>query len=426
MTPSHAVPAADQKVANIRALHQLVRDHQVSPVTIVDTCISRIERLNPTLNAFITVLAEQARGEARLAVSEIAAGAPRGPLHGVPVAIKDFYDTAGIRTTAAFEHFRDRVPANDAVGVTKLRKAGAIIVGKTNMHRLGMGTTGIESAFGPVLNPWNAGYIPGGSSAGSAAAVASGMCYATLDTDAIGSCRLPACCCGVVGFKGTYGLISPKGILEGEQGPGEMIRWFSHPAIMTRSVEDAATVLDVLTERRPKNCASYLESMMTKDDLRIGVANNYEADREISKSFEIRSLGYFILRMAAPLNHPINDLSRIEADRHSIAEEVFSNVDVLLLPTTVSTVPTIQDARKDSQALSPANTIFANYYGLPAITIPNGFDRNGLPCGLQIVGRPWDDTAVLRLGHQYEAFASGSEGRTHPSRPAGAIHSTTS
>jgi aspartyl-tRNA(Asn)/glutamyl-tRNA(Gln) amidotransferase subunit A len=411
MMQRQSISTADQKIASIRALHQQVHNHEVSPLKIVDSCIGRIERQNLILNAFITVLPDQARDEAKVVVSEIAEGRCRGPLHGIPVAIKDFYDTAGIRTTAAFEHFKDRVPANDAAAVTRFRKAGAIIVGKTNMHRLGMGTTGIESAFGPVRNPWNADYIPGGSSAGSAAVVASGMCYATLDTDAIGSCRLPASCCGVVGFKGTFGLINPKGILEGEQDPGEMIRWFNHPGIMTRSVEDTAVVLDVLAERRPENSSSYLESVMTDFDLRVGVANNYQADRETSKSFEtavelIRSLGYPILSVAAPLHHPINDLSRIEVDRRSIAKEVFCDVDVLLLPTTAGTVPTIEQARQDPQALSAANTMFANYYGLPAISIPSGFDRNGLPSGLQIVGRPWDEPSVLRLGHRYERETS--------------------
>lgn len=406
-----AISTADQKIASIRALHQQVHNHEVSPIKIADSCIGRIERLNPALNAFITVLAAQARDEAKVAVSEIGTGEHRGPLHGVPVGIKDFYDTAGIRTTAAFEHFKDRVPTNDAAAVTRFRKAGAIIVGKTNMHRLGMGTTGIESAFGPVRNPWNADYIPGGSSAGSAAAVASGMCYATLDTDAIGSCRLPASCCGVVGFKGTFGLINPKGILVGEQDPGEMIRWFNHPGITTRSVEDTAVVLDVLAERCPENSSSYLESIMTDFDLRVGVANNYQADRETSKSFEkavelIRSLGYPILSVAAPLHHPVNDLSRIEADRRSISKEVFCDVDVLLLPTTAGTVPTIEQVRRNPQALLAANTMFANYYGLPAISVPSGFDRNGLPSGLQIVGRPWNDTSVLRLGHHYEKETS--------------------
>jgi aspartyl-tRNA(Asn)/glutamyl-tRNA(Gln) amidotransferase subunit A len=409
--PSQALLAVDQTIMSMRALYQQVVNDQVSPLAIVDSCLDRIERLNPSLNAFITVLAAQAREEAKVAMSEISAGGHRGLLHGVPVGIKDFYDTSGIRTTAAFEHFKDRVPEKDAAGVTKLRKAGAIIVGKTNMHRLGMGTTGIEGAFGPVLNPWNAYYVPGGSSAGSAAAVASGMCYATLDTDAIGSCRLPASCCGVVGFKGTYGLMSPRGILEGEQDPGEMIRWFNHPGITTRRVEDTAVVLDVLAERGPENSSSYLESIMTDSDLRIGVANNYRADRETSESFEaavelIRSFGYSTVNIAAPIGHPFDDLSRIETDRRRITETAFCDIDVFLLPTTVSTVPTVQEARKDSQALSPANTMFANYYGLPAISIPSGFDRNGLPIGLQIVGRPWDDISVLHLGHRFQRAMS--------------------
>ena len=145
--------------------------------------------------------ADAALHAAKAAEKDIEQGHWKGPLHGIPIAIKDFYDTAGLKTTAAFERFRDRIPPKDAVGVEKLKKAGAIVIGKTNMHTLGMGTTGLESYFGPVRNPWNANYIPGGSSSGSAAAVASGLCYATLDTDAIGSCRLPAACCGVVGYK---------------------------------------------------------------------------------------------------------------------------------------------------------------------------------------------------------------------------------
>src|ERR1051325_413071 len=223
-----------------------IQKQNVSPVELVEACLKRINDLNPKLNAFITVLSDQARQQARAAEAEIKAGKWRGPLHGIPVAVKDFYDTAGIKTTAAFEQLKDRIPAKDALGVQKLKKAGAIIIGKTNMHQLGRGTTGLESAFGPARNPWNPAYIPGGSSSGSAAAVASGLCYATLDTDAIGSCRLPAACCGVVGFKGTYGLISPKGILEGETPPDEMIRGFSHAAVTARSVADAAVVIDAV------------------------------------------------------------------------------------------------------------------------------------------------------------------------------------
>ena len=195
----------------IGGLQEQIRSGTVSPVDVVHACLARIHKHNPSLNAFITVFDDDARALARQAEAEIEAGRWKGPLHGIPVGIKDFYDTAGSRTTAAFEHFKNRIPKKDAVGVAKLKAAGAIVVGKTNMHRLGMGTTGLESAFGPVRNPWNGDYIPGGSSSGSAAAIAAGLCYATLDTDAIGSCRLPAACCGVVGFKATYGLISGEG-----------------------------------------------------------------------------------------------------------------------------------------------------------------------------------------------------------------------
>jgi aspartyl-tRNA(Asn)/glutamyl-tRNA(Gln) amidotransferase subunit A len=372
-----------------------------SPIEVVQSCLDRIERFNPGINAFITVLSVEARRAAEEAVAEIEAGRCRGPLHGMPVATKDFYDTAGIRTTAAFEHFKDRVPKSDAESVTRLKEAGAIIVGKTNMHRLGMGTTGTESAFGPVRNPWNVDYIAGGSSSGSAAAVASGFCHATLDTDAIGSCRLPAACCGVVGFKGTYGLLSSKGILAGERDPGEMIRWFGHPAITSRRVNDTAIVLDALTN------ASYAEEMAGAMDLRVGVANNFQADREVAEAFEaavaqIRGLGYSTVSVAAPLQHPLEDLSTIEADRRSIGDELFREIDVLLLPTTATTVPTMEEASRNPQALSAANTMFANYYGLPAISVPSGFDRRGLPLGLQMVGRPWGEASLLHLASRYE------------------------
>lgn len=165
--------------SGLTEISTLIRRRQLSPLEIVELCLERIERLNPKLNAFITILADQAREQASAADTEIKAGRWRGPLHGIPVAIKDFYDTAGIKTTAAVEHFRNRIPANDAKGVAKLKKAGAILLGKTNMDSLGMGTTGLESYFGHVNNPWNVDYIAGGSSSGSAAALASGMCYAT-------------------------------------------------------------------------------------------------------------------------------------------------------------------------------------------------------------------------------------------------------
>jgi aspartyl-tRNA(Asn)/glutamyl-tRNA(Gln) amidotransferase subunit A len=253
---------------SIRNLAVRVRAQDISPVEIVNASLARIEELNPRLNAFITVLGDAARDEARQAESEIKGGRWRGPLHGIPVAAKDFYDTAGVRTTAAFERFANRIPARDAEAVAALKAAGAIVIGKTNMHQLGMGTTGLESYFGPVRNPVNDAYIPGGSSSGSAVAVATGMCFATLDTDAIGSCRLPAACCGVVGFKPTFGAISTKGILEGEKADEAILR-LSHAGITTRSAEDTAIVFDVLTRAsHPTDASSTCRSSATCERLK--------------------------------------------------------------------------------------------------------------------------------------------------------------
>jgi aspartyl-tRNA(Asn)/glutamyl-tRNA(Gln) amidotransferase subunit A len=234
------------------------------------------------------------------------------------------------------------------------------------------------------------------------------MCYATLDTDAIGSCRLPAACCGVVGFKGTYGLISAQGILEGEEAD-EMILWLSHAAITTRSVQDTAIVLDELAERNKHiNIASYFSALRRNRKLRVGVANNFKAEQEVKTAFEkaietIRGFGYTMLGVAAPFGNPSGGIGNIEADRQTIADEGFKDIDVLLLPTTTTTVPKISDAGANPQALSPENTAFANYYGLPAISILCGFDANGLPLGLQIIGKPWDESTILRLGYEYEA-----------------------
>jgi aspartyl-tRNA(Asn)/glutamyl-tRNA(Gln) amidotransferase subunit A len=403
--------------ATLQDVARLIRTQKLSPVDVVEACLKRIEERNPKLNAFITILADQARKQAQTAEADIKAGKWRGPLHGIPIGIKDFYDTAGIKTTAAFEHFKDRVPAKDAVGVTRLKKAGAIIVGKMNMHQLGMGTTGLDSTFGPVRNPWNQDYIPGGSSSGSAAAVASGLCYATLDTDAIGSCRLPAACSGVVGFKGTYGLISPKGILEGEEAD-EMILWLSHPAITTRSVADTAIMLDVLAEHtKQAKTVDYPRALKRNRKLRIGLANNFKADRGVQTVFEkavktIRSFGYPMKSVPVPFGDPNGGITNIESDREHIADQAFKDIDILLLPTTTTAVPTIQEAGDNPQALSPENTAFANYYGLPAISVPCGFDANGLPLGLQMVSKPWGESAVLRLAYQYQEATEYSD--KHP------------
>jgi aspartyl-tRNA(Asn)/glutamyl-tRNA(Gln) amidotransferase subunit A len=404
------------------SLHELqdrLRTGEISPIEVLDGCLDRIEALNPRLNAFALVLHDRARAQALEAGDEIRNGRWRGPLHGVPIAVKDFYDTANIRTTAAFEGFRSRVPKADAVAVARLQAAGAIVVGKTNMHTLGMGTTGLVSFFGPVRNPWNEAYIPGGSSSGSAAAVAAGLCYATLDTDAIGSCRLPAACCGVVGFKGTYGLISTKGILEGEQADEAIVR-LSHAGITTRSAADIPHVLRVLAEPNDARTPAPTGARRSQDGgLRIGVATNATADREVTRAFgaavdTIEKLGHQRVAATAPFDIPaVGDLRTIEADRRTAAARVFKDIDVLLLPTTRTTVPSVLSAGQNPQALSPANTAFANYFGLPAISVPCGFDDRGLPTGLQIVGPPGEEATILRLARQFETARGGAPER-HP------------
>jgi aspartyl-tRNA(Asn)/glutamyl-tRNA(Gln) amidotransferase subunit A len=389
---------------SIRELSKRIQEQKISPVEVVDICLNRIEALNPELNAFITVLKKEAREQAKEAEAEIQGGKWRGPLHGIPVGVKDFYDTKDIKTTAAFQNFKDRIPKKDAESVALLKQAGAILIGKMNMHQLGMGTTGLESFFGPVHNPWNKNYVPGGSSSGSAAAVASGLCYATLDTDAIGSCRLPAACCGVVGFKATYDLISTKGILDGEQPPDEMIVWLSHAAITTRNVEDTAIVLSALVGKN--NQTDYSPLLKPKKELRIGAANNFQADTEVRNAFQktiatLKDIGYTVKQVALPFIDLRAGIKNIETDRRTIADKTFRDVDILLLPTTTTTTPLISDAH-DPQALSPENTAFANYYSLPAISVTAGFDSNQLPIGVQMIGKPGDEPSVLQLANVYQ------------------------
>jgi len=395
---------------NLRDVSEAIRQRLVSPVEVVTTCLDRIERLQPRLNAFITVTADAALRAAKTAEKEIEQGRWKSQLHGIPVGVKDFYDTAGLRTTAAFERFRDRIPKKDAVAVEKLKRAGAIVIGKTNMHKLGMGTTGLDSCFGPAINPWNANHIPGGSSSGSAAAIASGLCYATLDTDAIGSCRLPAACCGVVGFKGSYGAIDLEGILDGEQPPDDTIRWLSHAGITTRSVQDAALVFELLEDRHNNRHSPGRDGDGPQKSLRIGVADNCKMDEEVSRVFEkaltaIRSLGHVVSRASAPLTDFSKGIAKIESDRKEIGRLAFKDVDVLVLPTTATATLTIGGARENPLALSPELTMFANYYGLPAVSVPAGTDGRGLPVGLQFVAKPADEDVVLRLASQYEAAA---------------------
>ncbi len=385
----------------------LLRDGKVSPVDLVEGCRDRITRTSGTLNAFIT-LNDNAESDALTAAAEMKSGKWRGPLHGIPIALKDFYDTADMRTTAAFVHFQNRSPAKDAEVVTRLRKAGAILIGKTNMHQLGMGTTSTESFFGAVHNPWNLKAIAGGSSGGSAAAVAAGLCYATIDTDAVGSCRLPASCCGVIGFKGTFGSISTQGILDGEKAD-EMILQLAHAGITCRTAEDTAILWNILSDRALDRGAV---SGGPSENIRIGIMNGYKAEGDVEQAFRetvrtLRALECVASLSDSPTPIPLSRKPSFKAKdvtnaRASIAGILFQDFELLISPTTTASTITIEEAGKRGPlALSPENTFFANYFGLPAVSVPCGFDANGMPVGLQIVGPPDSEGRLLQFAHVF-------------------------
>src|SRR5437660_6938047 len=216
-----------------------IRARSVSPVQLTEACLARIQTYNPKLNAFITVLRNQALAQARELEAEQRSGKLRSPMHGIPIALKDNIDTAGIRTTAASAVFDDRIPDEDADVTRRLKAAGAVIIGKTNLHEFAMGGTSATSYYGPVRNPWALGRNPGGSSGGSAAAVAADLCFGALGTDTGGSIRTPSSFCSVVGFKPTYGLVSIRGIIP-------LTLSLDHCGPLVRSAEDAAIVLNAL------------------------------------------------------------------------------------------------------------------------------------------------------------------------------------
>lgn len=275
---------------DLSEVSELVRSKKISPVQLTRECLDQIERCNGKLNAFITVTSESALAEARGAESEIQHGHWRGPLHGIPIALKDIVDTAGVRTTAASELFKDRVPTEDAEVTRRLKAAGAVFLGKTNLHEFAYGGSSVVSYFGPVRNPWDTNYSTGGSSGGSAAAVAARLCYAAIGTDTGGSIRQPASYCGIVGLKPTYGRVSASGVIP--------LSWsLDHVGPMTRSVKDAAVVLQAIAGYDQRDLASIdapvpndIEKILTSTrSLRVGIPRAFfweELDPEIEKAME--------------------------------------------------------------------------------------------------------------------------------------------
>ena len=442
----------------IFALAPVLRAKAVSPLEVTRRCLERIEKLNPQLNAFITVCAESALAQARAAETEITRGEWRGPLHGVPIALKDLIDTAGIRTTAASALFANRAPTKDAEVVRRLKQAGAVILGKNNLHEFAYGGSSLVSHFGDVHNPWDTSRIAGGSSGGSAAAVAAGMCFAAIGTDTAGSVREPAALCGCVGLKPTYGRASTGGVIP--------LSWsLDHVGPLTASVADAAIVLQAIAGYDPADIttadvpvADYVSALSgSSKSLRVGVPHAYfydDIDPEVAAAVEqalavIKTLVAEIKDVAldvptnrklqsaesyafhaenlakSPEKYQAETLRRImsganvsaqeyilrrremEEARRSI-REIFGNVDLLITPTMPIPAPAIAELKKTPEALRPAelkllrNTRPFNVWGLPAISVPCGFTQSGLPIGLQIAGPHWREDLVLRLAHAYE------------------------
>jgi aspartyl-tRNA(Asn)/glutamyl-tRNA(Gln) amidotransferase subunit A len=445
-------------LTSISDLSPRLRRGEVSPVEITRGCLDRIEKLNPALNAFITVMAESALAEARTAEAEILRGEWRGALHGVPVALKDLIDTAGVRTTAASGLYKDRVPTQDAEVVRRLRQAGAVIVGKNNLHEFAYGASSLVSYFGDAHNPWDVGRIAGGSSGGSAAAVVAGMAYAAIGTDTAGSIREPAALCGCVGLKPTYGRVSSRGVIP-------LSSSLDHVGPLAASVEDAAVVLQAIAGYDAGDITStdvpvtdYVSALREgAKGMRVGVPRAYffdELDAEMGAAIEhalrgIASLGAEIkevkldvptdrtLQLAesyavhaenvakSPELYQAETVRRIRAGEKVSAAEyiqrrreleegrrsiraVFGEVDVLVTPTMPMPAPAIADLRANPDALRPAelkllrNTRPFNVWGLPAISVPCGFTESGLPIGLQIAGAHWREDLVLRVAHAYE------------------------
>jgi Asp-tRNA(Asn)/Glu-tRNA(Gln) amidotransferase A subunit family amidase len=445
----------------IRELSQKLFDRSISPVELTHDCLDRIDKLNPALNAFITVTAESALERARLAEREIFRGHYLGPLHGIPIGLKDLIDVAGVRTTAASAQLstppNDRVPTEDAQVVRRLRCGGAIILGKQNLHEFAYGGSSMISSFGEVHNPWDVTRVAGGSSGGSAASVAVGMGFAAVGTDTAGSIRLPAAYCGIVGLKPTYGRVSTRGVVP-------LSSSYDHVGSLTTCVYDAALMLQVLSDYdSPNPCASKpVPSLVSAFDalptnLRIGVLRSFffddlhpeiadaiekaiqvlaglqaeirdiklevSTDRTLAsaeayayhKAFVERSPELYqpatLARIQSGANISAHDALRasreLQASRHDI-QEIFDEVDVLLTPTVPIPPPLIADLREHPDQLRAQELIMLrntrpfNVWGIPTISVPCGFTKDGLPIGLQLAGAPWRGIVLLQAAHAYE------------------------
>jgi aspartyl-tRNA(Asn)/glutamyl-tRNA(Gln) amidotransferase subunit A len=441
-----------------------IRSKQVTSTELTKAVLARISIYNPKLNAFITVMTDDALAQADELDKEAKAGKFRGPLHGIPIALKDNIDTANARTTAASQVFDDRFPTEDATVVALLKSAGAVVIGKTNLHEFAMGGSSASTYFGPVRNPWALDHIPAGSSGGSAAAVSSEMAFGALGTDTGGSVRMPAAYCSIVGLKPTYGLVSIHGIVP-------LVYSLDHCGPMTRTVEDAAIMLNAMVGYDKQDVASVEHA---KEDyvseIRLGIprapffdhldpdtakaieeaiavltkltkstktvhlppttnagtaAIRAEIEAYHQELFRNNPQGYSmqVRRTIGEMQKQLNDESSeacsskvadyIEANWKLILtrktiDDAFADFDLVAMPTMRIVARTINDQlsrEEDPKPIEPeiiSNCSAFNIFGLPAISIPCGFSSNGLPIGLMIAGPRFSEGKVLALANAYE------------------------
>jgi len=442
---------------------RLLDARQISSAELTRQCLDRIARLNGKLNAYLTVLEDSALGQARRLDEERARGSVRGPLHGIPVAVKDVFCTKGVRTTCGSKLFADHVPDHDAAVVERLEAAGAVLLGKLGMHEMAYGITSNNPHFGAVRNPWNTDCIPGGSSGGSGAAVASDLAYLAMGSDTGGSIRIPASFCGTVGLKPTTGRVSRYGVL-----PLDFT--LDHMGPLTRSVRDAALALNVLAGHDPRDASSsrqpvkdYLPAESSSlRGLRIGVPENFFYDRldpavergvrglarvaadlgaeivsvQVPDIAAINAIGRVILlseaaAVTAPYIHRRGDFGAdvlalfdqgrliaatdyINAQRlrrlyQQEFRKLWRQVDCLLTPCTPTPAPRIGQTelemggnKEDVRLASTRLVRGINVLGEPALAIPCGFSDDGLPLGAQIIGRPFEEDVILRAGAALE------------------------
>jgi aspartyl-tRNA(Asn)/glutamyl-tRNA(Gln) amidotransferase subunit A len=457
-TATVSAQPSDPTELSVLEASALIRSRALSPVRLTLAYLDRIDRLNDSINAYITVTPGIALEQAERMTAELNDGRWRGPLHGIPIGLKDNIDTAGIPTTAASALFANRIPTEDAEVYRRLKAAGAILLGKLNLHEFAYGGTSAITHYGPVHNPWNLDYIPGGSSGGSAAAVAARLCAAALGTDTLASIRLPAAYCGVVGLKATHGLASIRGIVPISES-------LDHVGPLTRTVGDAAAVIAALAGFDPRDPVSIQAELPdplqalndSVSSLRIGLPRGFwfnRLDSDIERSTDaavdvIRRLTggtrnvdlpdapdfsallaeayeYHEAYLSDPKNHSLYDsvtLERITAAgsfsapvyiesrrelalaRQAIAA-VFEQVDLIVTPT-VPVMPTrIENAEVPATSTGAESTVRNtapfNLFGIPTISVPCGLSRDGLPIGLQISGPRFGELPVLALAHAYE------------------------